>query len=162
MLIALSIVALGAYMAVRPGGSVGGGVLIGLMGLLMALGCAGVTGAVHSALDGEYAPEIPEFPKLGQKRKRSANADEQPDDADGTPDSDASSKPKRKRASTKKPRAKSNAAQENDYDGAYDDADEMGEFEEAGLSTADLQPGSAEGRKKAAHAKAGGEDEENK
>ena len=39
--------ALGAYMAVRPGGSVGGGVLIGLMGLLMALGCAGVTGAVH-------------------------------------------------------------------------------------------------------------------
>ena len=100
MLIALSIVALGAYMAdSRPGGSVGGGVLIGLMGLLMALGCAGVTGAVHSALDGEYAPEM-EFPKPKQKRKRSANAGEQPDYADGTPDSDASSKPKRKRAST--------------------------------------------------------------
>lgn len=159
MLIALSIVALGAYMAVRPGGSVGGGVLIGLMGLLMALGCAGVTGAVHSALDGEYAPEM-DFPKPKQKRKRSANADEQPDDADGTPDSDAPSKPKRKRASTKKPRAKSNAAQENDYDGAYDDADEMGEFEEAGLSTADLSPDQLKAAKKQLMRKLGGEDEE--
>ena len=118
-----------------------------------------MTGAVHSALDGEYAPEM-EFPKPKQKRKRSANAGEQPDYADGTPDSDASSKPKRKRASTKKPRAKSNAAQENDYDGAYDDADEMGEFEEAGLSTADLSPDQLKAAKKQLMRKLGGEDEE--
>lgn len=159
MLIALSIVALGAYMAVRPDGSVGGGVLIGLMGLLMALGAAGVTGAVRAALDGEYAPDM-DFPKPKQKRRRSSGADEQTDDADDPYDTDASPKPKRKRTSGKKSRAKSDAAQENDYDGAYDDADEMGEFEEAGLSTADLSPDQLKAAKKQLMRKLGGEDEE--
>lgn len=158
MLIALSIVALGAYMAVRPGGSIGGGVLIGIMGLALALGCAGAAGAVRAALEGEYAPDI-DFPQPKPKRKRAQpGADEKTPEADAPPRADAA-KPKRK-STAQKSRAKQDVSVENDYDGAYDDADEMGEFEEAGLSTADLSLEQIRAAKKQLIRKLGGEDEQ--
>ena len=44
-----------------------------------------------------------------------------------------------------------------DYDGAYDDANEMADFEEAGLATADLTPEQLREAKRQLLKKLGGE-----
>ena len=47
-----------------------------------------------------------------------------------------------------------------DYDGAYDDAGEMDDFEEAGLSTAELSPEQLRAAKRQLMKKLGGREEE--
>ena len=165
-IIALSVVALGAYLGVRPGGSVGGGVLIGLIGFAFSMCCAGIMGSVREALDGEYAPEI-DFPQPKNKKKRQPPTPKDaklPEDAASESDSGteeiAQDKPARKKQARSGKRAKKNAPAQIDYDGAYDDAGEMDEFEEAGLSTADLSPEQLKNAKKQLMRKLGGSDEE--
>ena len=163
---ALTVVALGAYLGVRPGGSVGGGVLIGLIGLALAMCCTGIAGSVREALDGEYAPEI-DFPQQKAKKKRQPpqpKGEELPVDAAAESDSgsyeNAQDKPVRNKQARSGKRTKKSAPAQNDYDGAYDDAGEMDEFEEAGLSTADLSPEQLKSAKKQLMRKLGGSEEE--
>lgn len=177
-LLALSIVGLGAYLCVLPGGSLGGGIVSMALGTLMAMGCALVASSVRIARDGGYAPDMDPPPQRRQPRKTKPRADgaadreaqydaplDQGADAD-TPEAGATEAgAARAKAvkSTRKPRRQSKprraAPGEGDYDGAYDDANEMAEFEEAGLSTADLTPEQLREAKRRLLKKLGGQEE---
>lgn len=147
--VALSVVGLGAYMCVRPGGSPGGGVLVGLIGVALALGCAGIAGEVRTALEGGFAPDV-EMPKARRRKPAAPDADAAPGDGDAP----ASKRGKGRRAQAEP------TGEAGDYDGAYDGAGEMDEFEEAGLSTAELSPEQLRAAKRQLMKKLGGREEE--
>lgn len=142
-LAALSVVGLGAYLCVLPGGSLAGGLVAMALGTLMAMGCALAAGAVRAARDGGYAPDMDPPPKPRARKSRAAGGATE----EGAPPGKARrSKPKR-----------SDAPNGMDYDGAYDDANEMADFEEAGLATADLTPEQLREAKRQLLKKLGGE-----
>ncbi len=180
-LLALSIVGLGAYLCVLPGGSLGGGIVSMALGTLMAMGCALVAGSVRIARDGGYAPDMDPPPARRQPRKPKpgaaaagpdrdalydapleAAADEPAPEAAGP--AGAGAKPGRAVKTPRKPRKQSKprrtASANGDYDGAYDDANEMAEFEEAGLSTAELTPEQLREAKRRLLRKLGGEEDD--
>lgn len=147
-LIALTVVALGAIMCVRQGGSLGGGIMVGLVGVIMAVASALMADSVHTALDGGYAPDIempPEKRRRAPKSGGSKAAKGRAGKASDEPNADGDAPKRTAGRGSGKARAKSDAPRDagtapDDYDGAYDEAGEMQDFEESQLATADLSP----------------------